>query len=338
MSLALLLAALALVVWISRNISRSLSSLAGEAENIREFRFDTPITVRSRIREVDDLAETMGLMKSSLQQFLDISQALSAEKDIGRVLEMVLNEAVKVSQADGGAILMMGEDHRCLEVALLSGCARSDAAEHAPIELRASPAEDGPDSVDRHTARQGVFRVQSRGGASGTSILSAAGEDSETNVIGSSSGTTTARAGPSKSKSPRVRTSVTIYGSTSSSWTTRSRTNGIWATKQPTWTSSPISMNDRPGSTFCVPPITSPTTSIPSSSPRPTRPSTRRTSSCSPSGASSPPSAPSRSPISAAPPIWARSRRRATRCFSSLPGSSDLWRLLGSPSPTGSSR
>ena len=156
MSVALLLAALALVAWISRNISRSLSSLASEAEDVREFRFNTPITVRSRIREVDDLAETMGLMKSSLQQFLDISQALSAEKDIGRVLEMVLNEAKKVSQADGGAILMMGEDHRCLEVALLSGSASGDAPDYDPIELRASPAVDGTDSVDRHTARQGT--------------------------------------------------------------------------------------------------------------------------------------------------------------------------------------
>ena len=162
MSLVLLLVALALVIWISRNISRSLGSLAGEAKNVRAFRFDTPITVQSRIREVDDLAETMGVMKSSLQQFLDISQALSAEKDIGRVLEMVLGEARKASQADGGAILMMGEDHQSLEVALLADSVSgrfvhpaTDASRKVePIDLKTAT---DPPSVDRYTARKGVM-------------------------------------------------------------------------------------------------------------------------------------------------------------------------------------
>ena len=119
-SLVLLIGALALVAYVARNISRSISALAQEAEKVREFQFDSPITAQSRIREVDDLAGTMGLMKSSIQQFLDISQALSAEKDIHRVLEMVLTEAIKVSQADGGSILMMTEDHQGLEVAILA--------------------------------------------------------------------------------------------------------------------------------------------------------------------------------------------------------------------------
>ena len=58
-SLGLLVGTVLLVVGVSRNISSSLGSLAREAEMVREFRFDTPITVRSRVREVDDLAETM---------------------------------------------------------------------------------------------------------------------------------------------------------------------------------------------------------------------------------------------------------------------------------------
>jgi hypothetical protein len=68
------------------------------------------LTVRSRISEVDDMAGTMSVMRSSIQQFLVISQALSAEKDFDRLLDMILVEARRVTGADGGAILLRSED------------------------------------------------------------------------------------------------------------------------------------------------------------------------------------------------------------------------------------
>ena len=164
-SLSLLVGAVLLVVGVSRNISRSLGSLAQEAELVREFRFDTPITVRSRVREVNDLAETMALMKSSIQQFLEISQALSAEKDFYRILEMVLKEAIKVSQAGGGAVLMMAEDHQSLEVALMADSATGtfqdgasgDTTLFEPIALDSAAVPLTPPSVDYQSARQGLM-------------------------------------------------------------------------------------------------------------------------------------------------------------------------------------
>lgn len=120
LSLGLLALVLVGTVLVSRNISGSLRSLAHSAEQIRAFRLDTPIDVHSRIREVDDLASTMGVMKSSIQQFLSISHALSAEKDYARLLEMILDEACKVSSADGGAILLLSEDESQLETTIVS--------------------------------------------------------------------------------------------------------------------------------------------------------------------------------------------------------------------------
>ena len=163
-SLGLLVGAVVLVVWISRNISKSLGSLALEAEMVREFRFDTPIKVRSRVREVGDLAETMALMKSSIQQFLDISQALSAEKDLHRVLELVLKEAMKVSQAGGGAVLMMSEDHKSLEVALMADGATDTfqdgtldgATVFEPVELAPATAPAALPAVDWQSAQEGM--------------------------------------------------------------------------------------------------------------------------------------------------------------------------------------
>ncbi len=118
-SLLMLVLTIALALIISRHISQSLRTLAKEAEHIRELRFETPITVHSRIKEVSDLAATMEVMKGSIQQFLNISHALSAEKSRDRLLEMILEEARSVCRADAGAVLLRTDDWQGLEVSIL---------------------------------------------------------------------------------------------------------------------------------------------------------------------------------------------------------------------------
>ena len=122
-SLLLLVITVGLSVVISRHISGSLRTLASEAESIRELRFETSITSTSRIREVADLASTMEGMKGSIQQFMAISHALSAEKSHDRLLEMILEEARSVCRADAGAILLRTDDWRALEVSILQNAA-----------------------------------------------------------------------------------------------------------------------------------------------------------------------------------------------------------------------
>ena len=162
MSFGFLLAAVALVVGVSRHIAGSLKALAREAEDVREFKLETPITVQSRIQEVDDLAATMGMMKSSIQQFLTISQALSAEKDYRRLLEMILAEARNVTQAEGGAILLETEDEAALEIAILEnevsgddyGGTANEEPPFGPLPLQPPPGDEGLPSVDRATVHE----------------------------------------------------------------------------------------------------------------------------------------------------------------------------------------
>jgi HD-GYP domain-containing protein (c-di-GMP phosphodiesterase class II)/HAMP domain-containing protein len=116
---ALLIIASGIVLAVSRGLSSSLRGLAREAEQIRRFKLARPMTVRSRIAEVDELANTMAVMKNSLQQFFAISKALSAERDYKKLLEMILREARAVAHADGGAILMTNDDESALEIAIL---------------------------------------------------------------------------------------------------------------------------------------------------------------------------------------------------------------------------
>jgi len=118
-AIALLIIASGIVLAVSRGLSSSLRGLAREAEQIRQFKLGRPMTVRSRIREVDELAATMGVMKNSLQQFFAISKALSAEKDYKKLLEMILREACAIAHADGGAILMVSDDEVSLKPAII---------------------------------------------------------------------------------------------------------------------------------------------------------------------------------------------------------------------------
>jgi len=161
-SLALLVAAVGVVLWVSGNLSSALRSLAVEAGEIRRFKLSRPIEVRSRIAEVDDLATTMSVMKSSLQQFFEISRALSAEKDYRKLLEMILREARKVAHADGGAVLIMDDDDTALEIAVLEdlfsgnhyGGTSGAIPPFPPVPLVGEAEVAGRPDADGETARR----------------------------------------------------------------------------------------------------------------------------------------------------------------------------------------
>jgi HD-GYP domain-containing protein (c-di-GMP phosphodiesterase class II) len=149
------------VVWVSRSVSRSLRGLAAAAERIRRFKLSTPVRVRSRIAEVDGLAATMAVMTTSLERFFAISRALSAEKDFGTLLEMILLETCRIAHADGGAILLVDDDESALEVALLyntrTGAHVGGTSGRAP-ELPEVPLQD---ASGRDIDREAVERLHS---------------------------------------------------------------------------------------------------------------------------------------------------------------------------------
>jgi len=166
MSIGLLIIASGIVLAISRGLSSSLRGLAREAEQIRRFKLGRPMTVRSRIAEVDELAKTMGVMKNSLQQFFAISKALSAEKDYKKLLEMILREACAIAHADGGTILMVSDDEAALEPAILEveasdlhyGGTSGVEPPFDPVRL------DDATALDAETARHGeTIRIDDLG-------------------------------------------------------------------------------------------------------------------------------------------------------------------------------
>ncbi len=106
-------------LYISGKISLSLEGLSLQARDIRDFRLDKPLTVTSRITEVDRLATSMAVMQSAINRFVEIARALSGEKNMGQVLEMILKEATSITEADGGAVGLISDDETNLTYVLI---------------------------------------------------------------------------------------------------------------------------------------------------------------------------------------------------------------------------
>lgn len=106
---------LPLVHWAANLVSRPLEQLAHEAEAIRRFDFGGPDPARSRIREVDRLALAMTGMKHTLSRFMEISSALSAERQFDTLLQRILSETISVAGATGGALHLVSADGQRLE-------------------------------------------------------------------------------------------------------------------------------------------------------------------------------------------------------------------------------
>jgi HD-GYP domain-containing protein (c-di-GMP phosphodiesterase class II)/HAMP domain-containing protein len=162
-SLALLVLTIVSVFWLARRISNSLRSLARAAQSIREFRLDSPISVKTRILEVNDLADTMAMMKAAIEQFLKISKALSQEKHVDRLLEMILQEARTVAGAEAGAISLRSQDDRRLELAILHnettsaryGGTSGNPVPIEPVELRSDADDRGKRPAISHAILTG---------------------------------------------------------------------------------------------------------------------------------------------------------------------------------------
>lgn len=104
------------VVWfVARRISNPMRDLAGEAGLISRFDFSGPVNTRSMIREVDELAVAMGMMKDTINRFLTLINSLAAERDFDTLLARISEETMSISQADGVITYLVNEQGDCLE-------------------------------------------------------------------------------------------------------------------------------------------------------------------------------------------------------------------------------
>ncbi|MDO8605418.1 MAG: HD domain-containing phosphohydrolase [Phaeospirillum sp.] len=119
-----LLLVVPLAMLLARNIARAVKHLVVEAERVRRFDFAGNPSSGSFVSEFQDLGEAFGLMKQTiaarsgelaaaqgrLERLVDLGIALSAERDSGRLMDMILMGAKELSNADGGTLYICDED------------------------------------------------------------------------------------------------------------------------------------------------------------------------------------------------------------------------------------
>ena len=110
MRLLVVLVSLPVAWWLASRVARPLKALARETGLIRRFEFESPISTRSRIHEVDDLAVAMGMMKSTISRFVALINSLAAEQDFDRMLHTISHSTLQVSGADVAGIYLVDED------------------------------------------------------------------------------------------------------------------------------------------------------------------------------------------------------------------------------------
>ncbi|MEF3698510.1 HD domain-containing phosphohydrolase [Desulfolutivibrio sp.] len=124
--------AVPLAMHLARRVARPVRLLCEEAGKIQRFDFSASPAIRSHVSEMQALATACEVMKSTIrartESLLDTQatleklvaggMALSAEKDMARLVTLIFQTAKELAGADGGVLyLMEGEE---LEVELVS--------------------------------------------------------------------------------------------------------------------------------------------------------------------------------------------------------------------------
>lgn len=141
--------------WVAaRMVSKPLRELAHETEAIRRFTFDRPMRIRTRVREVFDLAATVSAMKRTIRHFLHINAVVAAEADFDRLLPTLLGETRSVARADAGVLYLVDGETLAPATATpdaLSGQALPLGAAGAPLDRAVGSGEPRADRLDDAT-------------------------------------------------------------------------------------------------------------------------------------------------------------------------------------------
>jgi len=138
--LASIVLALPLAWFVASRVSRPLRRLAADARTIQSLDFSPATPVRSIVREIDRLGTALRVSRDSLRRFVDISDALAAERDSARLIRRVLDETMQLAGADAAAVHLVDDKRRVLDAAQ---AIRSDSA-GASVQLASLSLADGP--------------------------------------------------------------------------------------------------------------------------------------------------------------------------------------------------
>lgn len=147
--LSLALAGVILVItvplgwFIANRISVSLRQLEQEAKAIQQFNFRESVAVHSAIQEIDNLAVATESMKATIREFLDVTAALAGEDNFQQLMNRVVEDTLRLTSADAGALLLMNDDN----TGVLPSEIRWRDYQSRPVTLPACPVSETNDET-----------------------------------------------------------------------------------------------------------------------------------------------------------------------------------------------
>ena len=140
--LASAIALLLLVIgwFLGRRVGRPLELLTRQVGALSRFRFDTPISVNSHIREARQLSVALDDMASTIRSFQSIATALNRGQDLDSLLQDILAQIVHILGQTRGAIYLMSRQNSELSLAV-------DRGIHPPETIFGINASDDDNEV-----------------------------------------------------------------------------------------------------------------------------------------------------------------------------------------------
>ena len=120
----IILIAIPVVWYTAEKISGPIRRLATVAGQISRFDFSDSGQTGSFIKEVDELSQTMEMMKATINRFLVLINSLASEQDFDSLLQGISRETMEIGQADGVLVYLLSEDEGFLEPGILADSVR----------------------------------------------------------------------------------------------------------------------------------------------------------------------------------------------------------------------
>lgn len=141
---------LVLIGWaLGQRLGGPLKQLADQVGLLANMDFSRRLGVRSRIREVSELSRVVSRMAGTINNFQEITLALSREPRLDRMLGVVLEHLIDMAKGRSGAVFLCHDDEG--ELRLAAGVRADHYPQSLPLDetLRSEPAEVLATQLDR---------------------------------------------------------------------------------------------------------------------------------------------------------------------------------------------
>ena len=155
--LAMILLSIPLTLLLARKISKPIQALARETKLISRFEFKKHDVYQSTIKEIDDLGQAMVMMESTISQFLSLIKSLAGEQDFDKLLDLITQETMTVSEADAAFTYIVSENTNTFEPKIIKSNNITDARNRLLYTLPTYSLDDDTPLMQILTKGKGVI-------------------------------------------------------------------------------------------------------------------------------------------------------------------------------------